>query len=148
MEYIKNWFSNMLLMDEPYLYQDIYFYTSENFYQAMKIDKSNKELRKYIASLKPHAAKREIRNHKWRDSWDKPEALKVMNYILRIKFAKNTTWAEKLLATNNEPIVEFNNWNDTYWGVSVSTNKGSNHLGLILMAIRDELKVEPLYTGS
>ncbi len=32
-------------------------------------------------------------------------------------------------------IVERNTWNDTFWGVC--KGKGENHLGILLMEIRD-----------
>lgn len=46
------------------------------------------------------------------------------------------TW-ETLATSGNEELVEGNNWNDTYWGVCKGV--GENHLGKILIRIRDGL---------
>lgn len=37
--------------------------------------------------------------------------------------------------STTDPIIEVNNWGDTYWGVC--NGIGDNHLGKILMKIRD-----------
>lgn len=61
-----------------------------------------------------------------------------MEYALRRKFARGTTWHKKLMDTGTEEIVENNNWGDQFWGFDVVENKGENHLGKILMHIRQE----------
>jgi predicted NAD-dependent protein-ADP-ribosyltransferase YbiA (DUF1768 family) len=61
MSKIKNWFSNMLPMDQPYVYQGVSYRTTEHFYQAMKLPKDRVDLRAEIAALGPHKAKTEIR---------------------------------------------------------------------------------------
>ena len=62
-----------------------------------------------------------------------------MEYALRIKFAPGTSWYTKLMATGNEEIVELNNWNDVYWG-STLDGRGENHLGKLLIKLREEYK--------
>lgn len=141
---IKNWFSNMLPLDEPFEYQGILYRTSENFYQAMKLPTDRFDLRAEIAALNPYKAKLALRDKKkyvWRKDWFDVQ-LDVMRYILNIKFAKGTSWAEKLLATGDEQIVEFNNWNDTFFGYDINLQKGENHLGKMLMEIRESLRRE------
>lgn len=141
MNWIKNWFSNMLPMDVPLIHEGISYKTVENFYQAMKLDSI--QLRNQIANLNPYAAKKAIRNrsiYKWSDNWNKEKSLEIMEFALRHKFAPETSWANKLIATGDEEIVEWNNWNDIFWGKSITTKKGENHLGIILMKIRTELK--------
>lgn len=140
---IKNWFSNMLPLDEPFVYDGITYRTSENFYQAMKMPKNRNDLRAEIAAMNPFKAKLAVRDKKkypWRFDWTKELSLKVMRYILCVKFGRGTTWAEKLLATGDEQIVEFNNWGDEFWGWDIRTEKGENHLGKILMEIREGLR--------
>ena len=39
-------------------------------------------------------------------------------------------------------LEEGNTWHDTFWGVDAKTGEGQNHLGKILMKIREELKEE------
>jgi predicted NAD-dependent protein-ADP-ribosyltransferase YbiA (DUF1768 family) len=38
--------------------------------------------------------------------------------------------------------MEGNSWGDSFWGVSLDTGMGTNHLGRILMDIRDQLYKE------
>lgn len=141
MTFIKNWFSNMLSFDKPLLYQRIEYYTVENFYQAMKLPKGNVDKRDYIASLDPYGAKREGRKLQIRPDWDEIK-LDVMEYVLRFKFAPGTSWHSQLMATGEAEIVELNNWNDEYWGVCVRTGRGQNHLGKLLMKLREEFKLD------
>ncbi len=141
MTFIQNWFSNMLFFDKHMIYQGIEYYTAENFYQAMKLPKDAVEKRRYIASLDPYGAKREGRKLQIRSDWDEIK-LDVMEYALRFKFAPGTPWYVNLMATGNDEIVELNNWNDEFWGVSVKTNKGQNHLGKLLMKIREEFRLD------
>jgi hypothetical protein len=37
-------------------------------------------------------------------------------------------------------LVEGNRWGDQFWGVDLRTGLGENHLGKILMKVRDELR--------
>lgn len=136
-KYISNWFSNMLPMDTPFIYQGIAYNTSESFYQAMKLPKDDLKNRAYIASLSPYKAKREIRNFQCRENWES-EKLSVMEYILKIKFKIGTSWYKKLKMTENWPIIEWNNWRDLWWGMDIKPGLGENHLGKILMRIRSE----------
>lgn len=138
-QWIKNWFSNMKEMDEPLTYQYITYYTVENFYQAMKFP--DQETRAFVANLNPYAAKNFAKG-KAPAFWNQNK-LGVMEYALRHKFAPGTSWHEELMKTGDEPIIEWNNWNDMYWGVDVQTSRGLNHLGKLLMKIRDEHKKKP-----
>lgn len=140
--WIKNWFSNMLEMDEPFVEDGIEYKTSENYYQAMKFY-PDRELMEWMASLDPKRSKKIARGLGIREDWDDVK-LEVMEKILLFKFALGTTWAEKLLRTGDEEIVELNNWQDVYWGYDVNLNKGQNHLGKILMKIRNQLKLEKI----
>jgi ribA/ribD-fused uncharacterized protein len=136
--WVANWFSNMRSFDEPLYYQGIAFNAPENFYQAMKIDKDDVFLRKHIASMYPQASKKTIRQYGLREDWTQEMALKVMRYALEHKFAPGTSWRKKLDNTEGSYIVEWNNWNDTFWGKDIFSEEGENHLGKILMSIRDE----------
>lgn len=148
--YIDNWFSNFLPFDKPLVYlasdgTDIEFKTVENFFAAMKIGKAETEMRRKIAAATPGQAKRLGRKVALRADWETVK-VDVMRYALKYKFAPGTSWHEKLMATSGE-IVEWNNWNDTYWGAiatlengvvtPVVPRKGKNMLGILLMEIRD-----------
>jgi len=142
-KYIKNWFSNMLPLDYPIKYQNIQYFTVENFYQAMKLPKNRTDLRLEISKMSPYEAKKNIRDKKkytWCKLWTKEKSLEVMEYALTFKFKKGTTWYKKLMETGESDIIEWNNWNDIFWGKSIVTCEGENHLGEILMKIRKNLK--------
>ena len=140
MSNIKNWFSNMTRLNKPYEFEGITYLTSENFYQAMKVE--SQELRSEIASMNCFESKTCFRKkpdrYVIRESWDTKEKLRVMEHILRVKFAPGTTWYEQLIATGDEQIVEYNDWGDFFWGWDLKVGKGSNHLGKLLMKLRDE----------
>jgi ribA/ribD-fused uncharacterized protein len=71
-----------------------------------------------------------------RPGWDAMK-LAVMEDLLRQKFRIN--WFKTLLLrTGDRNLVEGNDWDDTYWGVCRGT--GENHLGILLMKIREEMK--------
>lgn len=146
-ERISNWFSNFLVFDYPLFYQGIQFLTNENFYQAMKMPKDRVDLRKQIACMHPAQAKKAIRDKEkflWRKDWNDKLKLEVMEYGLRWKFAPDTHWYLLLMATDGDDIVEWNNWHDNFWGdckcKKCEKIEGKNHLGKILMRIREEYK--------
>jgi ribA/ribD-fused uncharacterized protein len=70
----------------------------------------------------------------WNDSW----RLRIMEDLLRMKFQQEP-YCSKLLATGNQNIQEGNRWNDKFFGVCLKTGIGENHLGRIIMKIREDL---------
>ena len=56
------------------------------------------------------------------------------------KFVQHPELAARLVLTGVMPLVEGNAWHDVFWGVDVRTGEGENHLGRILMAIRNEMQ--------
>jgi predicted NAD-dependent protein-ADP-ribosyltransferase YbiA (DUF1768 family) len=63
-----------------------------------------------------------------------------MRELVGTKFRDNFILRRQLILTGNEQLIEGNNWGDTFWGVDLRTGKGDNHLGKILMQIREVLK--------
>jgi ribA/ribD-fused uncharacterized protein len=133
--YIKNWFSNFLPFDEPFVYQGISYRTPENFYQAMKVE-YDLETRRAIAMSTPSDAKKLGRKVNLRSDWEEIKT-QVMEYVIREKFKPGTTWYGRLMSTLDEEIVEWNNWGDRVWGKTLD-GKGENRLGFILMSLREE----------
>lgn len=71
-----------------------------------------------------------------RDNWEPMLKLDCMLDLLRKKFTLPDLRAE-LLKTGSEELVECNWWKDRYWGVY--KGKGHNHLGKLLMQVREEI---------
>lgn len=57
------------------------------------------------------------------------------------KFHNNPELKALLLATGDAQLEEGNAWGDVYWGISpVGSGQGENHLGRILMKVRDSFQ--------
>ena len=119
-------------------YEGIKWRTAEHAYQAMKTLNHNDRLNISEIDL-PGDAKRYGRSVRMRVDWDDIK-LEVMEDIVRAKFRQNEDLPHMLLATVGVDIEEGNTWKDTYWGIDVFTGEGENHLGKILMKIRDDLQ--------
>lgn len=74
-----------------------------------------------------------------REDWNDVK-LSIMTDLVTQKFTNHPELSRLLLATNGCQLIEGNTWNDVYWGVCRGV--GSNHLGRILMRIRDLLSIE------
>lgn len=116
--------------------------TAEHFFQAHKaIDIENHF---YIAGLKtPNEAKRVGRRVELRESWE-IEKYHIMHVAVTLKFFQNSYLGDMLLETGDAMLLEGNTWNDTVWGViwddSTGAWIGRNHLGDILMDVRNGLR--------
>lgn len=117
-------------------YDGLEYSSTEHAYQAAKtLDIGAR--RTIRESQKPGDAKRLGQKCKMRSDWEEIK-LSVMEDLVRQKFSKSKDLKERLLATGDSYLEETNTWNDTFWGVC--KGKGHNHLGKILMKIREELK--------
>ncbi len=118
------------------LNSDVYS-TVEHAYQAAKTNDLTE--RKTIQILEtPGQAKRFGRKVTLSSNWDDVK-LDVMELLVRQKFTNHKILKSWLLnMTKGKHIIEGNNWNDDYWGVPFG-GTGDNHLGKIIMKIRDEL---------
>jgi predicted NAD-dependent protein-ADP-ribosyltransferase YbiA (DUF1768 family) len=58
--------------------------------------------------------------------------------LVRDKFTRDPELAILLFAAGTRLLVEGNDWGDCFWGVC--RGQGRNHLGEILMTVRDELQ--------
>lgn len=107
----------------------------EHYYQATKAFKVDDAMFVMLAKT-PGNAKRRGRRIPIREGWDEMK-LDVMLKLLRVKF-KIEPLRTKLLDTQGKMLVEGNTWGDTYWGVC--NGIGKNHLGNLLMQVREELR--------
>jgi ribA/ribD-fused uncharacterized protein len=111
--------------------------TAEHAYQAAKF-RDPKDRQLIAQCTTPGRAKKAAHAMTWRADPTFPERkLEVMEVVLRDKFMPRSRMADKLIATIPCQLIEGNNHGDRYWGVCKGA--GFNHLGKILMTIRDSL---------
>lgn len=122
-------------------FEGLDFPSAENAYQAAKTNDLRK--REMFRWCTPKEAK----------AWGKTVPLspgfedrkvEVMLSILRSKFS-DPYLRTRLLDTGDATLIEGNWWYDTFWGCVKhrdGTWYGSNHLGVLLMDIRETLRVE------
>lgn len=114
-------------------YKGITYSNSEAAFQAQKEKDPN---RRYLYKDEPqNIAKRMGRRANLRPDWEQIKD-QIMYEIVKSKFENNPDLIKRLLKVN-EPIVEDNNWNDTYWGVH--NGNGLNKLGKILEKVKSEM---------
>ena len=78
-----------------------------------------------------------------RDDWTNDNVkISVMYAVLLDKFTRHQDLRKQLIATSPNELIEGNTWNDTFWGVC--DGKGKNHLGKLLMSIRQEIILQTL----
>ena len=132
-------------------HQGIIYKSVEAFYVAMKCNNEQMlqgrhytigDFREMIARLpSPGMVKKIGQQMQVRKDWSEKK-LEFMNWAVREKF-KNEQLKELLLSTEDMPLIEGNVWHDNFYGQCSCIkckNKGNNHLGKILMKVRDEVK--------
>lgn len=122
----------------PIEYEGRIYPTLEHAYQAQKcyLDEDKDLFTDF--NLKPKDAKRIGRFIKCIDFWD-DRKLKFMRELLIIKF-QNKVLRQKLIELKDYYLEETNIWGDTFFGVYKGI--GENHLGKLLMEIRDNILEE------
>ena len=132
--FLSNFFST------PITYEGITYESVESAFQAQKC--LDDDIKKTFAPLSPNRAKIQGRRVKLRPDW---ELVKddIMEDLIRIKFTEPTLKSQ-LISTAGVLLVEFNDWNDKYWGKCIRTKQGHNKLGIIIMKIRDEAIADEL----
>ena len=124
-DFLSNFFPCEVGLDE------LTFPSVEHAYQAAKtLDVAERVV--ILIQTTPGRAKRAGRLLTIRPDWESVK-IGVMRSLLIQKFSKPVLW-RKLVAIEG-PIVEDNNWGDTFWGRC--DGEGRNELGKLLMEIRD-----------
>ena len=126
--------SNMY--EAAFIWDNRSYRNSEAAFQSAK--SLDPAVRDGFSSLAGVTAKRAGRKVALRADWELVKN-EIMEDVVRAKFSQNPDLLKKLLDTGTKELAEGNNWHDTYWGVDLATGKGQNHLGRILMHIREEL---------
>ena len=126
-------------------FEGITYPTNEHFFQAMKTLDINK--RRAIANAPtPGLAKKMGRSVSLRPDWEDIKEDVMLEGLYR-KFA-NDELADWLLNTGDEELVEGNFWQDNFWGMCYCEKcraqgiQGQNHLGKLLMKVRDTIRKE------
>lgn len=133
-------------------YMGFRFPSTENAYQAAKVDPCFREMGyedakgmtrwwKEHLTITPGRSKKLGRILPLRQDWDKGIKDAVMREVLAIKFS-NPELRQKLLDTEEAKLIEGNWWSDHYWGVCKGV--GKNRLGEELMYLRARIRLETL----
>ncbi len=117
---------------------DLYMFpTVEHAYQYAKLIDGDECKDKIKSIVLPGDAKRLGKMGKMKSNWDNIK-IDIMTYLVMQKFERYYVLRQKLIETDNAVIIEGNTWGDTFWGVY--NDVGENHLGKILMRVREILK--------
>ncbi|WP_413174033.1 NADAR family protein [Anabaena azotica] len=125
----------------PIEIQGTYWPTVEHYYQAQKFVGSEEAI--IIPSIHAAATPEEAAalgrcgTRKLRYDWEMVKT-DVMRAAVLKKFITHTDIQEILLVTGDEVLVE-NSPTDYFWGCGADKT-GQNHLGKILMSVREEIR--------
>lgn len=118
-------------------FESMRFAAVEDAFQAAKtLDLSERQ--RIAMAPSPADAKRMGRHVDLRPDWEDIK-INVMHDLLVEKF-QDPRLKTKLLATGDAYLEEGNKHGDRFWGTV--DGKGENHLGKLLMEVRDQLKGE------
>lgn len=121
--------------DSKVHYDGIEYKTVEHAYQAAK--SLDKDERLKVRNAKTAAESKKLgQKVTLRKDWDNVK-LDIMLSLLREKFAIPEL-RQLLLDTGDAELIEGNWWGDTFYGVC--KGKGLNHLGRMLMLVRNEVR--------
>lgn len=129
-EFLSNFYPAIIVHD------GITYPTVEHAYQAAKTLDFAERWR--ISKLPtPGEAKRAGRSVKLRPDWKKVRIDIMRELLLQKFFLSDGELGYELQSTSCAELIEGNWWGDTFWGVC--KGQGENHLGKLLMEIRDLL---------
>ena len=126
--------------DHGFEVNGIYYPTVEHYYQASKFD-DEKIINKILNCKTPKEASMigRDRNNIRIPNFKEIKIQKMYEANLE-KFRQNPELAKKLLDTGNETIREMTT-KESFWGVGPNLD-GENHMGKILMRVREKLRKE------
>lgn len=142
------WLSNFALVDIEL--DGIEYPSTEHGYMSLKND-SNEWKTCCRGSNDPYAddymftcgqIRRLGQEIRLKPNWDSIR-LESMRKVLVKKFIQEP-FRSQLLATGDEELQEGNNHGDRFYGVDLATGEGENHLGKLIMEIREQLRKEQL----
>lgn len=123
-----------------FMLDELYWPTSEHYFQAQKfIGTSHLEQIRLVKTPKDAAKMGRQRTRPLRSDWEQVKD-DIMRKAVLCKFSTHADIREILISTANEEIVE-NSPIDYYWGCG-GDGSGKNILGIILMEVREILRVQ------
>jgi ribA/ribD-fused uncharacterized protein len=135
----------------PINYEGVDYASVEHAYQAAKtLDPTKRRIFsfEFNPNLSAGQAKRVGQNLDCRDDWARVK-IPIMRELLILKFNSSVALKQRLLKTGEAYLEEGNTWHDVFWGVCHHKMEGrtckepehrpfgGNHLGYLLMDIRD-----------
>lgn len=126
--FLSNFYSAPVMLD------GMVYPTVEHAFQAAKSSHPGYRENVRLASS-PGQAKRISRTAPLRDDWESVR-LQIMADLVWLKF-QDPNLRRQLIATAGRRLVEGNDWGDKFWGCVRGI--GQNHLGRILMNVREHL---------
>lgn len=119
----------------PFVWEGIRYNTAEAAFLSSKCqDESERKVYANCSIDKAIVrAKEQIPYPGWEDA-----RLDIMESILTAKFGQNPVLMKKLLETGDHILVNGNSKQETFWGVDLYSWIGENHLGKIIMRIREK----------
>ena len=126
--------------EAPVTFGGLTYGSAEAAFQAQKCLTEEEKLP--FTQARPGKCKGMGRRVKLRPDWEQVK-VGLMEEIVRAKFTQNEELKRLLLATGDKRLAEGNTWGDTFWGVDLRSGRGENHLGIILMRVREELASNP-----
>lgn len=135
-QFLSNFYPSLVTRD------GVTYPTVEHFFQASKA--ADIETHFYIVGLDtPGKAKSVGRSIELRDDWELVK-YQTMHIGVTLKFFQNRHLADDLLQTGDMLLLEGNTWGDDIWGVVWDYDAeewvGRNHLGQMLMDVRNQLR--------
>jgi ribA/ribD-fused uncharacterized protein len=127
-QFLSNFYPSKLIKN------GLTFDSVEAAYQASKFDI---KFQKLFTNLSPDDSKKLSKSLDYDQKAFSKISVEVMWQLLVAKFS-DPTMKQKLKATGNRKLVEFNTWGDTFWGQCFENGEitGRNTLGKLLMDIR------------
>ena len=129
LRFLSNFYPSRFIID------GVFYETVEHYFQSQKtiIPFQKERIRK---APSPVYAKKYGRECTLRAGWDRIKD-DIMFKGVFAKFSQDPELKMKLLETDDELLVEINDWNDRYWGVNSHNGVGLNKLGNILRDVKN-----------
>ena len=117
------------------LWEGLEYRSAEVAFQASKCE--DEKERKVYAGCSTDKAVLKGKEQKPYPEWEETK-VGIMQSILLAKFEQNPTLKQKLADTGNRVLLNGNNKQEMFWGIDLYSWIGENHLGRLLMNIRDK----------